>query len=441
MGFQLDRNFFERITRSKAQHVKLNKTTLDEPWSMKPPLTPSSWPIRSLDLNMSLAFQSPKNSDEGENGTRLTNPMTNFFSTLFQLCSPTLESLAWTYMDFQPGSVSLGDTPISFPRLRHLQLGGLNIDSLAISSFLVTPLRSLDLSESILARAGTHLSISGPFRDLGSFVVTSLPKEIQPCKHIAEFIIHHNDLYRLYIHERGDALGSTAHLDRYIVPALVSHDFSNLRSLSLAWGGGSMDESTKPHDVHVPKTAFTTIGRLVSLEQLSLSAGICFGWRHQWLVNHEELRRHFGQLKGLKLLALVRDTYPIPLPGIDVEQYYELRFSGDQEKTDAKARPELELNENTPFGTRPEGEEHDERDDFQDQLWERAHRNRMLEQAERYAATLPKLEWIFCGQRRMGFKQKIEGPTTPRIAVPLTKVRDECYTFLQSTFRGSHCDS
>jgi hypothetical protein len=398
----LDWEFFEKITRSEAQHVKLNRTTLDEPWLMKPPLTPSSWPIRSLDLNISLAFQEPKKSDDRENGTGPTNPMTNFFSTLFQLCSPTLESLAWTYMDFQPGvkgSVSLGDTLMSFPRLRHLQLGWLNIDSLAISSFLAAPLKSLDLSEWILADAGTHLSLSGPFRDLGSFVVTSLPKEMQPCSHIAEFIIHHNDIYRLFVHERGDALENEAHLDRYIIPALMSHDFGNLRSLSLAWGGGSIDESTKPHQVHIPQTALKTIGRLVSLEQLSLCAGYCFGWRHQWLVYHEELRRYFSQLKQLKMLALVRDTYPILLPGMDVERYYEFRYSGDQERVDARKRPELDQTEKPLLGTQPEGEEYDERGDFQDQLWERAHRNRMLEQAEKYAATLPRLKWIFCRQR------------------------------------------
>ncbi|KAI1029083.1 hypothetical protein LB504_012984 [Fusarium proliferatum] len=440
----LDWDFFKKITRSKAQHVKLNRTTLDEPWLLKPPLTPSSWPIRSLNLNISLPFQPLENRDEIGNGTDAKNPMTNFFSTLFQLCSPTLESLAWTYMDFQPrarGFISLGDTPISFPRLQHLQLGWFNIDSLAISSLLATPLKSLDLPHSILADAGTHLPLSGYLRDLESFVVSDLPKEMQACLHIADFIIHHNDIYRLYIHERCDALEDTAHLNHCIIPALMSHDFSNLRSLSLAWGGGSIDESTKPHNVHVSETALATIGRLVSLEQLSLCAGYCFGWRHQWLVNHEELRRHFSELKGLKMLALVRDTYLIPFAGIDVEKYYVLRIVGEQERTDAEARPELDLNEGAPFGALPQGEEHDEHDESHSILWERAHRNRMLGQAEKYAATLPELEWILCGQRPMGFKHKPEGSTTTRIAVPLTKVRDECYSFLQSTFRGSHCDS
>ncbi|RGP81433.1 hypothetical protein FLONG3_578 [Fusarium longipes] len=173
---------------------------------------------------------------------------------------------------------------------------------------------------------------------------------MQACSHITEFIINHNEINRLYVHERGDALGSAAHLDRCVIPALMSRDFDNLRSLSLAWGSGSMDESTKPHQVNIPHTALEAIGRLVSLEQLSLRAGSSLGWRHQWLVNHDELRRQFDQLKQLKMLALVRDTYPIPLPGVDVERYYKLQFIGKQETIDAEARPELDLNENDPFG-------------------------------------------------------------------------------------------
>ncbi|RTE69085.1 hypothetical protein BHE90_016540 [Fusarium euwallaceae] len=260
-------------------------------------------------------------------------------------------------------------------------------------------------------------------------------------KESAEYYVQLRKASILYIHEYDDALEGTAHLDRYIIPALRSQNFSSLRSLSLAWGGGSMDESTKPHDVHVPEAALITIGLLVSLEQLSLCAGIRIGWRHQWLVDHDQLRRHIGQLKRLKKLALVRDTYPIPLPGIDSEQYYDLRFGGSQESIDAKARPELDMNENTYPDAQPEGEEHYEHDNYKVQVWERAHRNRMLVQAEKYAAVLLKLEWVFCGQRPMGFEPVLERSTAPRRAVPLTKTRDECYTFLQSTFRGSCCDS
>lgn len=446
-GFSLDRNFFERATRSAAQHVKMNRVTIDEPWCMEPPLTPTTWPIRSLDLNISLGFRISDEDDDNErrdtNKTGSTHPMTNFFSTLFQLCSPTLESLRWAYMDFQPGMrgpLSLGNNPISFPRLRQLRLEWLDLESLAVSPFFSAPLRSLDLSEPILARLGTHIPSFGPFRDLESFVVPNLPKESGPCKHIADFIMQHKHVHVLYIHEIDTVHGSEAHLDRYIIPALASQDFSNLRSLSLAWGGGSMDDSTRPHDVHVPKADLATIGALISLEQLSLCAGLCVGWRHQWLVNHDELRSHFGQLNRLRKLALVRDTYPIPLPGLDVEQYYSFRFDGHQEIIDADARPELDMNENAHLDTRPEEEEEEEDDEDNNvhyQAWERAHRNRMLTQAEKYAAILPKLEWMFCGQRPMGFELSLESLTAPRKAVPLTRRRDECYTFLKSTFRGS----
>ncbi|KAH8653041.1 hypothetical protein BGZ61DRAFT_468192 [Ilyonectria robusta] len=441
--FSLDRNFFETVTRSTAQHVKLNRTTMDEPWPMGPPLTPTTWPIRSLDLDISLSFSYSDEDEETSDSTGSTHPMTNFFSTLFQLCSPTLESLRWAYMEFRPstrGPVSLGNNPISFPRLRHLQLEWLELESSAVSSFFSAPLKSLELSQSILARLGAHIPSYGTFRDLESFNVPYLPEESDLCKYVADFVVQHKHVRRLYIYERDTATGSKAHLDRYIIPALTSQDFSNLCSLSLAWGGGSTDDSTKPHDVHVPKAALATIGALVSLEQLCLCAGIRLGWRHQWLVDHNEVRSHFGQLKRLRKLALVRDTYSIPCPGFDVEEYYNFRFEGDQESIDAEDRPELDINENPDLDSRPEGEEMEEDvedNDFHHQVWERAHRNRMLAQAEEYAAALPKLEWMFCGQRPMGFEQNLESPDTPRKAVPLTRGRDECYTFLESTFRGS----
>ncbi|KAM5376942.1 hypothetical protein ACJZ2D_005286 [Fusarium nematophilum] len=187
-----------------------------------------------------------------------------------------------------------------------------------VQHFLSAPLRSLDLSEKILARLGAHGPYCGPFRDLESFAVLALPTKSGPCKFIADFIMQHKHVQRLCIHESDDVHGRNAHLDRYIIPALTSHDFSTLRSLSLAWVGGSIDDSTRPHGVHVPKAALAAIGALVSLEQLSLCAGISFGWRHQWLVDHDELRGHLGKLKSLRKLALVRDTYPVLL-GLDVE--------------------------------------------------------------------------------------------------------------------------
>ncbi|KAG7418420.1 hypothetical protein Forpe1208_v005328 [Fusarium oxysporum f. sp. rapae] len=199
---------------------------------------------------------------------------------------------------------------------------------------------------------------------------------------------------------------------------LSSFDFGNLRSLYLAWGGAQ-----------IPEESLRIIGQLISLEQLSLSAGKTSGWQHQWLVDHDELRQHLRQLQGLTKLALVRDTYPIPLPRLPPETYYEMRFADSEEREDAEARPDIDMDQDTES----EAQEGESLLRDMEELWERAHRNRMLDQAEKYVAIFPKLEWMFCGQRPMGFIETLEGSR----AVPLTQGRDECRTYRQAIFRGS----
>ncbi|KAF4993707.1 hypothetical protein FGRMN_6284 [Fusarium graminum] len=425
--FPLDVRFFEILTRGSAQHVELVGTTLYEPWSLKPPLTPSFWPIRSLKLNVKLDLGRYEESNKSVNGT--THPLSTFFSTLFQLCSETLESLTWSYRDVTSSvgdiPVSIAETVVSFPRLRRLLLPCLTIDGIAVSSFLASPLKSLHLSKDILSDPEA-LSCE-PIRDLETFIVTGLPGKAQACERIGRFITQHKHIRKLYISE-----GSREHLDSCIIPALDSPDFGNLSSLSLAWGRGYFDELNN-HDVEVSVAAMRVIGKIVSLEQLSLGVGMRFGWRHQWLVDHDELRRHFAQLKKLKRLALRRDTYRINLPVVDPRQYYALHWVGAEEETDANKRLHLDANKEVRLEDIDDSAENDE---IRVQMWERAHRNRMLDQAEEWATTLPNLEWMFCGQRPMGFA-KINGElTTPREALALTQERDECYTYLESIFRS-----
>ncbi|KAI7764269.1 hypothetical protein LZL87_012678 [Fusarium oxysporum] len=317
----------------------------------------------------------------------------DFFSTLFHLCSPTLESLTWTYVDIARDDgvlVSIGEAAVSFPRLRYLRLQFVKLDSVAISSFLVAPLKSLDLDDRVLNNPSTF--DCEPLRDLEDFTAAYLPQKASACRRIAKFISQHTGLRRLYLHETPLAQG--------------------------AWGGAQ-----------IPEESLRIIGQLISLEQLSLSAGKTSGWQHQWLVDHDELRQHLRQLQGLTNLALVRDTYPIPLPGLPPETYYEMRFADSEEREDAEARPDIDMDQDTESDAQ-EGESL-LRD--MEELWESAHRNRMLDQAEKYVAIFSKLEWMFCGQRPMGFTKTLEGSR----AVPLTQGRDECCTYRQAIFRGS----
>ncbi|KAL6790178.1 hypothetical protein GGI42DRAFT_347192 [Trichoderma sp. SZMC 28013] len=139
------------------------------------------------------------------------------------------------------------------------------------------------------------------------------------------------------------------------------------------------------------------------------------------------------------MLALARDTYPISsISHIDVEKYYSLRLVGETERADARARADLDIDETSSVvdthdmieNQQNEGEE----SEAEVQIWERAHRNRMLAQAEAYAAAFPALEWILCGQRPIGFHCDLENNISHKKAIPLTQNRDECYTFLNRTF-------
>ncbi|KAH6890648.1 hypothetical protein B0T10DRAFT_561147 [Thelonectria olida] len=173
-----------------------------------------------------------------------------------------------------------------------------------------------------------------------------------------------------------------------------------------------MEEATRPHATHIPETALAVIATIVSLEQLSLTSGNSYGWRHQWLVDHTTLRAHLRSLSRLKKLALVRDAYPVPaFSDIDVEQYYSVRLVSDAEEDDAEARMELDMDETTQVFDTLDMDITTRFNYEQDKIWERAHRNRMPTQAEAYAAVLPALEWMFCGQRPMGFEKDPESAT------------------------------
>ncbi|KAL2678956.1 hypothetical protein Neosp_009710 [[Neocosmospora] mangrovei] len=312
----LDTAFFQLMTQSKAQHVKLSRIMVNGlPGSLEPPLLPSTWPIRSLDLELvmseaysSLARTYPPQAD-------VVDQMSKFFSSLFRLCSPTLESLRWSYK----GSIYSGES------------------------------------------------------------------------HCIEF---------------------------------GEDPISQLRSLSLAWGGGSdEDDDHIRHNLRIPKKSLLALEALTSLEQLSLAVGNQTGQEAQWAVKHDKLLASLGKLQKLKKLALSRDTYPIPLDADDrySDDYYEACAVTDAEIRDAKLRPELDIAEDL------EGTGLDDKGSDSDDMrhWTRAHRNRMLSHAERYAAVLPELEWMFCGRWPMGIERDFKNPAAPVKAVPLSRIEQD----------------
>jgi hypothetical protein len=415
--FPIEGEFFEEISRCSAKHIKLKRVKVDKPGLMKPSLTPVSWPLRSLDLDVELAHDWHTDQLESEvirereSTEKLDNPMSLFFDTLFQRCAATLESLTWRSMGPWPERrISLGRKPPSFPLLRSLRLGYISLCPRAFSSLLSSPLRHLQLPMDILSESLAEcLATCEPLRHLESLQISPLPSQSRACEHVATFIGRHKHVHKLYVHE-----SASTDLDSLIIPVIEEGGFHNLRCLSLAWGDRTTD---------VSETALMILGAIVSLERLSLRAGYNFGDGNKWLVDHDKLRQHLKTLGRLKVLALVGDTYPIPSDRhANVEEYYSLRHVGNSERVDARAR--TDLNADQP--------------DFDDteKIWESAHQNRMLKEAEAYSAVFPALQWILCGQWPMKFRRDVESDVSPKRAIPLTPHRDEneCWTFLGRSF-------
>ncbi|KAF5591732.1 hypothetical protein FPCIR_6012 [Fusarium pseudocircinatum] len=402
----LDKSLFEKIARCSARHIELNGQLIDDEWYLTPLLTPSTWPLRSLKLDVGLVQYGW--SESKLKGEVRMHAITRFFSTLFHLCSSTLESLTWSDSeDIKDDDVlvSIGETAVAFPRLKYLRLQCINLDSVAISSFLGAPLKSLELDETVL----TNPSISNcePLRDLEESAVSHPPTNMPACRRVAKFISRHTGLHKLYLRE---SQGGNKYLNDIILPTLNSLDFGNLRSLHLECGTNI-----------IPDKSLQMIARLVSLEQLSLSAGRPSELQYYWEVDHDKLRHHLSPLQRLTKLALFHDTYPSFEGVLPSGLYYLCRIS-PKSAEEANARPELDREEidiqMEPMTRR-----------------ERMHRNRMLDQAEEYANIFPKLEWMFCGQRLMGFVRTLKGQNGLPKAVPLTKEKDQHSTYPEAIFQ------
>ncbi|KAL8734033.1 MAG: hypothetical protein Q9166_001794 [cf. Caloplaca sp. 2 TL-2023] len=183
-------------------------------------------------------------------------------------------------------------------------------------------------------------------------------------------------------------------LEERILPLLAS-SFSRLTSLSLTW-----DECDKD----ISNEALAMISTISTLEQLRLSAGEQFGWRHDWLVDHEKMRHHLSKLHSLKKVALTRDSYSNGI-FLTCERYYE----------DGWFRIEDMGNDN-----------------YTRAMFEEEHRDRILQEAGRYVTVMPKLEWLYFGQIPMAVEQ--DSKSDKKVVKPLTAERDDCWTLLNEMF-------
>ncbi|KAK1597178.1 uncharacterized protein LY79DRAFT_508442 [Colletotrichum navitas] len=438
--------FLTTLAGSSVQHIKFHGSVSEELLGVLDQLPAHSFQqVRGLDLRLHICqdaqhkveevtiadcdIDTAKAPDNGDSfAKRKPRSDCDFIAALIKRCEQSLETLVVHKMLFPTDKneqrLSLSSQDINLRSLRTLDLSYCEVDLNAWRVMLCPSLHHLSMpswnwDESFLS--------CETLRNLETLVIPFLveipgkPSTVSP---LMKFLNRHPHIKKLCLNE-----GTDAFIDDRLLPCLSNGNWINLNSLALTWRGPGTEESTRPHIARVSESALAAIGSLDSLEQLSLTAGQTFGWRRQWLVDHDAVRESLKGLTRLKRLAISRDTYPVPFDLAEPEYYYESKFADPEDRELAKKRNWI--NELVPI------EDSDsETVDEAGEIWEYAHRYRMFKQAEKYAEVIPTLEWVYCGEWPMKFVW--DRQTRRRVAWPLAKTRDSCWSYLRRTFGMGH---
>ena len=377
----LPRSFFVSLVCSSIKHLKLFRVQVEEEFKIELPgaLATCKWPLQTLHLELSPTLCKRKEIS--------TSTLCN---SILRLCAPTLESLTWASLwgdssySFSTGALD----PPCFPNLRNLKLDRILFsDSSVLNALIQDNLRSLDADTESKAVCADFFQSRGTIPALETFVWRVLRL---PASHPLNFLRANTQLSKLSLPYKVPDI----FLEIDLLP-LLSSSFKRLTSLCLKWEGSTISES-----------ALDMISSISTLEQIHLSAGEEYGWKHDWLINHNSMRRYLRKLFSLQKIAFTRDTYLTEMPWSVGNSYYVDRY------------------------VRDEGDVSDL--DSQHRIWELRHRKRMLGEANEYARVLPKLKWLYCGQLVMGIEEVSEAGE--REAVALSHERDSCWTLLQGMF-------
>lgn len=421
----VDDSFLTHPSHSLARHLVVRELVIDRPQILMPAATPALLPLRSLSLDIRFSEHRSGNWSESsrekiKDGQMVLRPTRELCDIAFQRFASTLESLQWSY-NGPKHVVSFGNSLVPFPRLRTADLTHLRDASANVfASLLSAPLTHLALPCD-LKRVDIQepLEICANFRNLETLVMLGLdtmPPAITDA--VLGFLARHSHIEKLHIGEINRNYFDKKLRDSHIVP-MLSKDFTSLRSLWIQFTGSIKSNAVQESPEHrddftIPEASLECIGSIATLEQLHISAGLG-NHNSGWLIHHGRLQKHLSPLKQLKRLAFSHDTYYFPEDGF--QGYYSAHFLDAAGELKARERPEL----NTKDGVSRYA------------IWERAHRNRMLDEAEQYAATLPNLEWVLSGQRLMDIR-KSPVSWEPVKASPLTRERDTCRDFLEEVF-------
>ncbi|KAF4829510.1 hypothetical protein CGCSCA4_v014582 [Colletotrichum siamense] len=439
---------FVALAGSSVQHIKFHGAVSEGLLEILDQLPAHSFQqVRCLDLRLDICRESqhkPKEftikdcdvdtanaPDDGDScPERKPESDCDVIAALIKRCEQSLETLVLERMfpmDKTEERLSLSSQDINLRSLRTLDLSDCDRVDLTASRVMLCPsLRHLSMpwewDESFFS--------CETLRNLETLVIPFLketPRKPSTVGPLMKFLNRHPHIKKLFL-----GLGTDTFIDNRLLPCLSNGNWVNLNSLSLTWDGPGVEESTRPHIARVSGPALAAIGSLDSLEQLSLTAGVTSGWRRQWLIDHDVVRESLKGLTRLKRLAISRDTYPVPFDVAEPEYYYEMRIVDPEDLELAEKRSWI--NELEPIDV---NEAHE--------IWEYAHRYKMFKQAEKYAEVILTLEWVYCGEWPMEFFDgpvyedgSWDGQTTRKVAWPLARARDSCWSYLRQTFGMGH---
>lgn len=393
-------SFYDSIACSHIQHLKLFRVSVGDGFQLGLPNVRGSgaWPLRTLHLELRPSLE------------RLSDFSTLVLcASILRSCAPTLEALTWNAVHHYRNEPSIAaieamDTVPRFTALRSLKIGYVRLATLSLLNSLVQDgLRELDVDTEASPVFADFFKQRGSIRSLTTFVWDSSGI---PVLHQLEFLTANPQLSKLAIPNAAPK----QLLDTSLLPLLVS-SFTTLTSLSLVW-----------ESLAISERALEMISSLRALEQIHLSAGNQYGWRHDWLIDHEIMRKNLGRLPSLKRIAFSRDSYNFN--GIDpsqVESYYE-------DKVVLGGNPRMLVQHLVATGQPARTVSDLEMGHVR--LWEQTHLEKITSEAILYMDAVKKLEWVYMGQLPI---QCVRGPKNS--ILPAAE-RDSCWTLLRKMFGG-----
>ncbi|KAK5656038.1 hypothetical protein OQA88_5177 [Cercophora sp. LCS_1] len=298
--------------------------------------------------------------------------------------------------------------PISLPLLRILDLGNM-VTKLGVATWCGFLLNAPSLRQLVLPGLQNHPQATKAIsrcqlHKLDTLILGGLVADENSTSALIGFIKKHPHLVTLYVHHAPPDV-----LDRELIPILADGRYTRLTRLSLSWY--TEHESNREVKVSaISDASLALIGTIEPLTELSIgvhSMDLNPRVRSLWLVDHDTLLPSIRGLTRLKKLTLCQDTYRCPddtaadgSPG----KYYsleakdlDLRNRGFSPVARRRGMPLITWM--TMF--RPGLAVYQENT----RSWEFLHLARMARLAKKYAAVLPQLEWICCGQRAMAIER------------------------------------